>query len=56
MPFHRMLPPVSLGGKGGLLVCLFGKLVKVSGTLYYNDTANNGSACFVSVLTFFFME
>ncbi|XP_041793828.1 uncharacterized protein LOC121607185 [Chelmon rostratus] len=28
MPFHRMLPPVSLGRKGGLLVFLFGKLVK----------------------------
>lgn len=55
MPFHRMLPPVSLGRrkKGGLLVFLFGKLVKVSGTLYYNDTANNGSACCVSVLPFF---
>ncbi|XP_056273894.1 cotranscriptional regulator FAM172A homolog isoform X2 [Pseudoliparis swirei] len=43
---------VSRGGKG-VLVLLFGRLVKVSGTLHFNDMANNGSACCVSALTFF---
>lgn len=42
--FHRMLQPVSLGKGGGLLVFLVRELVRLSGTSYYNDTANNGSS------------
>lgn len=56
MSFHRMLPPVSLGREGGLAVFLFRKRVKISGTSHYNDTANNGSSCYVSVLPLFFFK
>lgn len=56
MSFHRLLPPVSWGRRGGLLVLLIGKLVKLSGTSYYNDAANNRSSRCVSVLPLFFMK
>lgn len=57
MLFHRMLPPVSLGGNGSNWNSSLEKLVKVTGTVYYNDMANSGSGCCVSVLPFFiFME